>query len=96
MPFKICETNHEYGRMSYVNEETTTPEDGWTTTVPTILREVEKLVEEPTPPKIFETRKEAKPYLDAVRQGWLEDWEKNRWFYKSRGFRKPQWKICEV
>ena len=90
MTYTIKDYNHQPGFVSYVNEDSDSPENGWTTTVPMSFT---KFIEEPTPPKIFKTKAEAKEYLDAVKSGWLADWEKNGHYYKAHGLRKPQWKI---
>lgn len=90
MNYTIKDYNHQPGFVSYVNESSDSPENGWTTTVP---MNPSDLKESPTPPKIFKTKREAKEYLDAVKSGWLSDWEKNSHYYKAQGRRKPQWKI---
>lgn len=90
MPYTIKDYNYWPGHVSYINDDSTSPEDGWTTTIPLNPTELKQT---PTPPKIFSTKTEAKEYLDAVKSGWLSDWEKNSWYYKNNGRKKPQWKI---
>jgi hypothetical protein len=77
----------------YVNVDSTSPMDGWVTCMP--IGKKENLEEKPTPVKYFDTRSDAKEYLDVVRSMRLSEWEKNRYFYEAHGYRKPQWKIYE-
>lgn len=91
MSYKVCDYAHRPGFVSYINEDSTSAQDGWTTTV-----ELNYTGDNATPIKIFQTKAEAKEYLDAVRSGHLSDWDKNSWYYKTQGYRKPQWKIYSV
>lgn len=90
MTYTIKDYNFWPGFVSYVNVDSDSPENGWTTTVPLIPS---VLKESPTPPKTFNTKAESQEYLDAIKSCSLEDWEKNGWYYKAQGRRKPQWKI---
>lgn len=94
--YKICDYNHMSDMYSYVNQESKTPEDGWVTTIPIDKKKLNKLEEKPTPIKFFSTKSEAKEYLDTIKKYRNNDWEKNLYFYKVNGYKKPQWKIYEV
>jgi len=94
--YKICDYNHYPDQYSYINSDTTNPEDGWVTTIPIDKKEFNKLEEKPTPIKFFSTKSEAKEYLDVIKHYRNEDWEKNWLFYKLNGYKKPQWKIYEA
>jgi hypothetical protein len=79
--YKVCEYNHKPDMYTYVNEDSTSPLDGWTTSVPMCKKEFSKLIEKPTPIKYFSTKSEAKEYLDIVKQNKNNDWHKTRPIY---------------
>ena len=58
--YKVCEYNHKPDEYTYVNEDSTSPLDGWTTTVPICQKEFSNLKNKPTPIKYFSTKSEAK------------------------------------
>ena len=91
MTYKVCDYSHRPGFVSYINTDSTSPQDGWTTTV-----ELNYNGDEATLIKTFKTKVQAKEYLDAVKSGHLNDWNKNGWYYKAKGYQKPQWKIYAV
>jgi hypothetical protein len=91
--YEIRDYSHESGWVSYVNEDTTSVVDAWTTSIPLDVKEFE---EPPTAPKQFTKRTEAKEYLDALKSARLQEWNKNGWYYKANGLQKPQWKIYPV
>ena len=91
--YEIRDYSHEPGWVSYVNEDTTSVQDAWTTTVPIDKREFE---ESPTSPKQFSKKVDAKEYLDALKSSRLNEWNKNGWYYRAHGRQKPQWKIYPV
>lgn len=93
--YKICDYNHSPHMYYYVNSDSTNPMDGWVTAIPIYKKEIDDLKERPTPVKYFDTKSEAKEYLDVVRSMRLNDWEKNQHIYMVNGYRKPQWKIYE-
>jgi hypothetical protein len=94
--YKVCEYNHKPDEYTYVNTESTSPLNGWTTSVPTCQKEFSKLKETPTAIKLFPTKSEAKEYLDVVKKFWNNDWDKNEYIYRRYGYKKPQWKIYEA
>lgn len=93
MKYKICDYAHDPGHVYYVNADSTSPEDSWTSMLSLNAQNLQEL---PIPPKLFENKKEAKEYLDAAKSGSLYDWNKNSWYYKAHGSKKPSWKIYEV
>ena len=93
--YKVCEYNHKPDQYTYINKDSTSPLEGWTTSVPMCKKEFLKLVEKPTPIKYFSTKSEAKEYLDIVKKFWNNDWDKNQHIYMVNGYKKPQWKIYE-
>ena len=94
--YKICDYNHRPDSYSYVNADSTSPLDGWITTVPLCEKELKNLECDPTPIKHFSTKSEAKEYLDIIKNYRMNDWEKNRHIYMVNGYKKPQWKIYSV
>jgi len=91
--YEIRDYSHEPGWVSYVNEDTTSVVDAWTTSIPLGVKEFK---EPPTAPKQFTKRTEAKEYLDALKSARLQEWNENGWYYKANGRQKPQWKIYPV
>ena len=46
-----------------------------------------------TPPKKFESKLEAKPYLNALKAARLKTWTKDGYLDQARGRCRPAWKI---
>lgn len=86
----IQNLNHSSDTIKYINQDTTSPEDIWTTMCPKT-----KSDEVPTPPKLFDTKKEAKRYLTEIKRHARVVWAENSHTLIAWGFRKPQWDIYE-
>jgi len=94
--YEIRDYSHEPGWVSYVNEDTNSLDDCWTTSIPLDKNEFEKYNQPPTPPKQFARKIDAKMYLDALKSARLQEWNKNGWYYRANGRQKPSWKIYPV
>lgn len=90
--YEIRDYAYEPGWVHYVTETTTSIADAWTTALPLDSEEIQKF-STATPPKKFETKSEAKPYLDALKATRLENWAKDGYLDKARGCCRPAWKI---
>ena len=82
---------HSCDTIQYLNQDTTDPEEIWTTMCPK-TKSLEDEVS-PTLPKLFDTKKEAKRYLTEIKRQSRADWAENSHIYRMYGFRKPQWDI---
>lgn len=91
--YKICEYNHIPDMVSYINEDTKNPQEGWVTTVPIHRKFSKTIKEKPTPIKYFSSKSEAQEYLDSIKKHRINDWFKHEHYYKSNGYKKPMWKI---
>jgi len=94
MAYEIRDYNYQPGWVEYVSAMTTSIEDAWTSSVPLDPEEFSKydLI---TPPKLFKTKAEAKPYLDALKAARKAHWTENKWYEIGRGRCKPAFKIYE-
>ena len=91
--WQIREYQSHPGYLQYVNESTTSTEEGWTTTVPLDVQERARMQGVPTAPKQFATRSQAQPFFEAIRaQRRLAD-DKD---FTVRPGRREQWKLVRI
>ena len=90
--YEIRDYAYEPGWVHYVTETTTSIADSWTTALPLDSEDIQKF-STATPPKKFETKSEAKPYLDALKAARLKNWTKDGYLDQARGRCRPAWKI---
>jgi hypothetical protein len=90
----IAEYNYCGDAWEYVSRVGESPDDIWTSMVPYNFKGNPN--DPPTPPVRFETKAAAQRILDPLKAARLAEWDKNSWYYKSQGRRKPQWKIYSM
>jgi hypothetical protein len=90
--YEIRDYAHEPGWVHYVSEDTTSVDDAWTTALPVDPKEAVKFEDAPKA-KQFGKKTEAKVFLDALKAARLQNWQKDGWYYKTKGYQKPAWKI---
>jgi len=92
MAYEIRDYSYQPGWVEYVSAMTTSIEDAWTSSVPLDPEEFSKydLI---TPPKLFKTKAEARPYLDALKAARQAYWIENKWYEIGKGRCKPAFKI---
>jgi len=69
-------------------------EEIWTTNVPFDFKKNEDRVI-PKPYR-FNNKNQAKLILDAIKNARLIEYEKNKYYYKITGGKKPSWKIYKI
>jgi hypothetical protein len=90
--YEIRDYAYEPGWVHYVSETTTSIADSWTTASPLDTENIQRFGAS-TPPKKFESKLEAKPYLDALKAARLKTWTKDGYLDQARGRCRPAWKI---
>jgi len=83
---------HSSDTIKFINQDTTSLEDIWTTMWPKKKENTGEYYR----PMLFHTKKEAKRYLTQIKRQSREDWAKNSHIYRFYGFRKPEWDIYET
>jgi hypothetical protein len=74
----------------FINEDTKSLEELWHTIWPE-----NRKVDEEYKIRAFVDLKETKRYLKEVKRQSKQDWDKNGWVLKTRGYTKPQWDIYD-
>jgi hypothetical protein len=89
--FIIAEYAHHGDAWEYVSAVGQLPHDTWTTLVP-----YGHTGEPPKPPIRFETKLSAQRVLAPLKAARLMNWEKDSWYYRAHGRKKPSWKIYSM
>jgi hypothetical protein len=79
--------NRNYGStmVEFLNTDTTSTEDLWWS-----YHEIGKQTNNKLS---FNSRKDAEPYLNAIKNYALKDWDQHEHIHRMHGVKKPQWKI---